>query len=585
MQTLATTLMLVASFGAEPRLFPYEAEVERKDTKVYSGPGDEYYTTGLLHRGEIVTVYRHDAGGWYMISPPEESFNLIRANAVQLTGPRRGEVTDFDVPVFIGSETEPTRIDIHHQTLTKGDPVEVLEEVTIRKSGQIMKMYKIRPPKNEVRWIKGQTVVPVEGHGPHQQVADLFEEGERFKGTPSRKYRAYEDNAFHDDSSETWEKDVHNERRHPRDNDHHHDEDQGHHGNSRPHEDFGKKPVVRTKDGAAVRRNYPEQEELDADRARLQELDDRFREIIDRDASTWDFRELEHDYRRLQEEVSVPALASQIQLRFGSIDHYRELKHAYHDYIQLTSATSQRDAELLNVQRAGDPNPGGVVAYHTVGPEYQPHPPRWGMPRQFPSNGVPYPTAGPAPIPAEQYQVASGPALAAPEPSYEPVVSGPQLGAPTAASGPAVAQPTFVEPHPVSPTSGPVPYPTSIQPLPPGAPSENPEEPVASPSQYPVAPPAGSFPPPQSGPSHRTSQFDGAGIIQRAVGSPPGGPQHVLLTPNGRVLAYLQATPGVNLDAYVGRAMGLHGQRTHRPDLQGELLIVNDAVPVRLKQP
>jgi len=76
--------------------------------------------------------------------------------------------------------------------------------------------------------------------------------------------------------------------------------------------------------------------------------------------------------------------------------------------------------------------------------------------------------------------------------------------------------------------------------------------------------------------------LDGAGVVQRAATAIPGGPQHVLLAPNGRILAYLFPERGVNLDAYVGRQMGVMGQRMFRPELQTDLIIVRQMIPVRL---
>jgi len=78
--------------------------------------------------------------------------------------------------------------------------------------------------------------------------------------------------------------------------------------------------------------------------------------------------------------------------------------------------------------------------------------------------------------------------------------------------------------------------------------------------------------------------LDGAGIIQRAAATFPNGPRHVLLAPNGRILAYLQPDRGVNLDAYVGRQMGIMGLRTYRSELQTDLIIVRGMIPVRLVQ-
>jgi hypothetical protein len=58
----------------------------------------------------------------------------------------------------------------------------------------------------------------------------------------------------------------------------------------------------------------------------------------------------------------------------------------------------------------------------------------------------------------------------------------------------------------------------------------------------------------------------------------------VLLAPNGRILAYLQADRGVNLDAFVGRAMGILGSRAYHPELQTDLIVVRGMIPVRLVQ-
>lgn len=79
-------------------------------------------------------------------------------------------------------------------------------------------------------------------------------------------------------------------------------------------------------------------------------------------------------------------------------------------------------------------------------------------------------------------------------------------------------------------------------------------------------------------------RFDGAGIVQRVTGGAPGRPPHVLLAPDGRLLAYLVAEPGIDLDRYVGREMGLVGDRGHRAELGTDLLRVRSLSPVRLKR-
>lgn len=101
----------------------------------------------------------------------------------------------------------------------------------------------------------------------------------------------------------------------------------------------------------------------------------------------------------------------------------------------------------------------------------------------------------------------------------------------------------------------------------------------------PAAPPvsAGPVTAPPAGPAI-PGAFDGAGIIQRAAATSAGMPRHVLLAPNGRVLAYLQAAPGVNLDQFVGQSMGLIGPRAFHPQLNADVLTVQRLAPVRLKR-
>jgi hypothetical protein len=137
-------------------------------------------------------------------------------------------------------------------------------------------------------------------------------------------------------------------------------------------------------------------------------------------------------------------------------------------------------------------------------------------------------------------------------------------------------------PNAVPPNSQPSPEPDPFagQPLPSSQDGWTPSEPrprdelAGTPNSTPPAsrPATGEQPP----------KFDGAGVVQRTPAALGGMPQHVLVTPQGRVLAYLQGTPGVNLDQYLGRAMGLWGQRYYRQDLRADFLVVRGLTPVRL---
>jgi hypothetical protein len=124
-------------------------------------------------------------------------------------------------------------------------------------------------------------------------------------------------------------------------------------------------------------------------------------------------------------------------------------------------------------------------------------------------------------------------------------------------------------------TSAPPQSPSAFQMQPQSAPAPQMQRMPANPAMMPMSPPRQIRP---QGPGG----LDGAGIIQRAAMPVPGGPRHVLLSPDGRILAYLYPDRGVNLDAYVGRPMGIRGPRSFRPELRTDLIIVQGMMPVRL---
>ena len=78
-------------------------------------------------------------------------------------------------------------------------------------------------------------------------------------------------------------------------------------------------------------------------------------------------------------------------------------------------------------------------------------------------------------------------------------------------------------------------------------------------------------------------QMDGAGVVQRLPRPQPGLPEHALLTPEGRVLAYLQPGAGVQLDQYLGQSMGIVGRRSFDPRLRNDLIVVERLTPVQLQ--
>ncbi|MFN0054873.1 MAG: SH3 domain-containing protein [Planctomycetales bacterium] len=82
--------------------------------------------------------------------------------------------------------------------------------------------------------------------------------------------------------------------------------------------------------------------------------------------------------------------------------------------------------------------------------------------------------------------------------------------------------------------------------------------------------------------TQRSVKYDGAGIVGRAALTGRGAPQYVLLAPSGKVLAYLAAGKGVNLELWLGRSVGVNGQRVPHPTLKADLITVERLTLVRL---
>lgn len=78
--------------------------------------------------------------------------------------------------------------------------------------------------------------------------------------------------------------------------------------------------------------------------------------------------------------------------------------------------------------------------------------------------------------------------------------------------------------------------------------------------------------------------LDGAGLIQKQAPRFPGGPRYVLLATDGRTLAYLYSTSGINLEEQVGNERGVVGHRQFDNRLNGDTIDVRRLVPVRLKR-
>ncbi|MBI1349223.1 hypothetical protein GC163_23385 [bacterium] len=95
--------------------------------------------------------------------------------------------------------------------------------------------------------------------------------------------------------------------------------------------------------------------------------------------------------------------------------------------------------------------------------------------------------------------------------------------------------------------------------------------------------PPGALPTGPAPAAQRPSKFSGAGIVKASSISAPGVPPYMLTTPDGRLLAYLEIAPGVDIGPATNQAMGIIGERNFREELKADVIVVRGYQPVVLR--
>ena len=151
--TLLINLLCCGSL-LEGKTFPYTVEVTADVAAVRSGPGEHYYPTNHLPRGNRVEVYRDNGQGWLAIRPPAGSFCWVEANYLKPTDQENvAEVNADDVPASIGTNLSDIRGVVQVQ-LRRGEQVEILGT----QETQDGYWCKITPPAGEFRWVRDELV-------------------------------------------------------------------------------------------------------------------------------------------------------------------------------------------------------------------------------------------------------------------------------------------------------------------------------------------------------------------------------------------------------------------------------------------
>jgi len=161
---LAAILAVPAAAVAAAPEFPYTAYVASDGVTLRSGPGSQYYPCDRLSAGAPVEVYRHDAGGWCAIRPPEGSFSWIAGRYLRLTEPGLAVVEQSRVPARVGTRFSSVR-DVIQVRLNVGESVEIVGESEIESGDSRPEWFKVAPPAGEFRWIHADflTTSPPEG--------------------------------------------------------------------------------------------------------------------------------------------------------------------------------------------------------------------------------------------------------------------------------------------------------------------------------------------------------------------------------------------------------------------------------------
>jgi len=366
--------------------------------------------------------------------------------------------------VYVGSQFTNEH-KVTGRQLASGDTVAIIGEKTQPTDQGPTKFYQIEPPRLENRWIKGDFVLPLSEAG---QVA-------QFKTTspPTRELLTPFEGAISEPAFPST-------------------------ASAPPGFPAEREPTILEREltraidnNVAVKSGTPTAQ-LDRDRALLYQLDDEMQAMLSQDPGAWSLDALDQSYHELQASAS-PGVAGMIDARLETIAARQKIKAEYDAFVQVTTRTNMRDAELLSLQNPGIPA-----------------------------------------IPVETGPVQLGQPQSLPVRLGQPIGSEQQIDA----AGPNV-----------------------------------------------VVTPRAVVPPNDDTPPVDLSQLDGAGIITRMPRPRPGVPTYALVSPQGRLLAYLQADRGVNLDAHLGKSMGIIGKRTHEPQLRSDLIVVQQLTPVQLEPP
>ncbi len=331
MRAFAVVAFLITALSApfaaaQIKTFPYDAKVAVDEVFVRSGAGDAYYPTQKLPRETVVTVHRHDPGGWYMIDPPKGSFSWIPERYIKRISDSEGEVAEESVIAFVGSEFGD-EASVFQRRLKTGEKLVILGQREIVTGSGSQSMVQIQPPTRERRWIPGSALIPIDAEHRAQMNADAY---------------AVPGNAARPNGVQVFPSIA---------------------GIAPSTDGVSDVPVVAP--SAALTAAQQKQSE----RQQLADIDRRFSEMLQLDSSAWNLDAIETEYRMLQQTATQKSLAGSIGMRYPAIERYRRRLAKLSELRQLTSQTEQRDASLVARSPYGFSTPLAPALSSAIGPE------------------------------------------------------------------------------------------------------------------------------------------------------------------------------------------------------------------------
>jgi hypothetical protein len=142
-----------------------EAVVLEPEATVYSGPGDKFYPTSKLRRGEKVLVLRQSTKdpSWLEIKPPQGSFSWISSRYIKKSeqNPKIGLVAVAEgetVPVMAGSTIDGREPNVESAKVMRATQVIILEDTPNYAPSAGASLVRIDVCPEEVRYIQAKSV-------------------------------------------------------------------------------------------------------------------------------------------------------------------------------------------------------------------------------------------------------------------------------------------------------------------------------------------------------------------------------------------------------------------------------------------